>query len=217
MSGGGAGNNLNAGNSGPQDVYSLGGEWGLSNVSAPHRWTNAITYELPFGKGKRFMGSANYATNLALGGWSINTVSTLQSGYPLQIYMNSNGNGSLGTSRQRPNATGISPAVSGSIGDRIDGWINKAAFTDAPAFTFGNVSRTIALQGPRMINWDISMFKTFDIHENFKAQFRAEALNAMNTPYFRGPNTAWGNGGFGQITSQGNFPRMLQLGLRLYF
>ena len=217
MSGGGAGNNLNSGNSGPQDVYSLAGEWGLSNVSAPHRWTNAITYELPFGKGKRFMGSANYATNLALGGWSINTVSTFQSGYPLQIYMNGNGNGSLGTSRQRPNATGISPAVSGSIGDRIDGWINKAAFTDAPAFTLGNVSRTIALQGPRMINWDISMFKTVNIHENFKAQFRAEALNAMNTPYFRGPNTAWGNGAFGQITSQGNFPRMLQLGLRLYF
>jgi len=39
----------------------------------------------------------------------------------------------------------------------------------------------------------------------------------MNTPYFRAPNTALGNGSFGKITSQGNFPRMIQLGLRLYF
>jgi len=39
----------------------------------------------------------------------------------------------------------------------------------------------------------------------------------MNTPYFRAPNTAFGNGSFGKVTSQGNFPRMIQLGLRLFF
>ena len=61
------------------------------------------------------------------------------------------------------------------------------------------------------------MFKTVTVFERFKAQFRAEALNAMNTPMFRGPNTAFGNAAFGRITSQANFPRMLQLGLRLYF
>ena len=55
-------------------------------------------------------------TNLLVGGWSVNTVSTFQTGYPLQIYMNNNGNSSLGTARQRPNATGVSPQVDGAVG-----------------------------------------------------------------------------------------------------
>jgi hypothetical protein len=217
MGGGGPGNNLNGGNGGPQDVYSLAGEWGLSYLHSPHRWTNAITYELPFGRGKSYLGSSSYFTNLLVGGWSINSVSTFQTGFPLQIYMNNNGNSALGASRQRPNATGISPEVDGDFGPRIDNWINKAAFVDAPAFTLGNVTRTIGMRGPGMANWDMSVFKTFAITEVFKAQFRAEALNAMNTPLFRAPNTAFGNGAFGKITQQANFPRMLQLGLRLYF
>ena len=217
LAGGGAGNNLNAGNAGPQEVYSMAGEWGLSYLHSPHRWTNAITYELPFGKGKAFLSSANYATNLLLGGWSMNAVSTMQTGYPLQIYQDQNNNSGFGNARQRPNATGVSPETSGSFGQRIDGWINPAAFSNAPVLTFGNVSRTISMRGPGQVNWDVSVFKTFAVTERFRAQFRAEALNAMNTPWFRAPSTALGNAGFGRITQQANFPRMLQLGLRLYF
>jgi hypothetical protein len=217
MSGGGPGNNLNSGNSGPQDVYSLAGEYGLSYLHSPHRLTNAITYQLPFGKGQPLLASLPRAADMVIGGWSVNTVSTFLTGFPLQIFMNNNGNSTLGTARQRPNATGISPEVDGSVGTKIDGWINKAAFTDAAAFTLGNTTRTISMRGPGQANWDISVFKTVDIFEGFKAQFRAEALNAMNTPYFRAPNTAFGNGSFGKVTSQGNFPRMIQLGLRLFF
>lgn len=217
MAGGGSGNNLNAGNSGPQDVYGMAGEWGLSYLDSPLRWTNAITYELPFGKGKALLSGAGRAMDLLVGGWSVNSVSTMQTGYPLQVYMNNNGNGALGTSRQRPNATGVSPSVDAGFGSRIDGWINPAAFSSAAPFTLGNVTRTIAMRGPGQVNWDISVFKTATVMEGLKVQFRAEALNAMNTPLFRAPNTAFGNAAFGRITSQANFPRMLQLGLRLYF
>ena len=52
------------------------------------------------------------------------------------------------------------------------GYINTAAFTQAPQFTFGNVSRTIGLRGPGMANTDFSMFKSYYIHEKFLAQFR---------------------------------------------
>ena len=215
--GGGAGNNLNSGNAGPQNVYDLNAEWGLSYLNAPLRWSNSATYELPFGKGKQFLGGSNYLTNMLVGGWVIQSVGVMQSGYPTQFYMNINNNGSYGFARQRPNATGIDPAASGSFGQRIDGWFNPAAFTAAPALTLGNVSRTVGTRGPGQVNWDISVFKNFAVTEQFKVQFRAEALNAMNTPYFRNPNSAVGNGSFGKITSQANFPRMLQLGLRLYF
>ncbi len=215
--GGGIGNNQNSGNAGPQNVYDLGAERGLSFANAPQRLTTSVTYELPFGKGRSFLGSANYATNMLVGGWSINAVSTFSAGFPTQFYMNNNLNSPFGTARQRPNATGVDPASSGSFGSRINGWYNPAAFSTPGVLEFGNVSRTVGVRGPGQVNWDTSIFKKFAITESFKAEFRAEALNFTNTPLFRAPNSAVGNGSFGKITQQANFPRMIQLGLRLFF
>ena len=61
------------------------------------------------------------------------------------------------------------------------------------------------------------MFKNFSIKEKFKAQFRTEALNLMNTPLFYGPNVSFGSSSFGKITTQANFSRQLQLALRFSF
>jgi trimeric autotransporter adhesin len=216
---GGAGNNLNGGNVSPQNPYDLGSEWGLSYLDATHRISTAFTYELPFGKGRAFGGSAPRLLDYAIGGWSINGVNVINTGFPLMIRQNSNNNGVIFAASQRPNATGVNPFGGGEKKDWIDstGYLNPAAFSLAPALTFGNVSRAIDTRGLRQVNWDLSMFKTFTIVENFKAQFRAEALNAMNTPMFRAPNTAFGNSAFGRITAQANFSRMYQLGLRLQF
>jgi len=123
----------------------------------------------------------------------------------------------LFSASQRPNATGASPQTHGDVGQRIDNWINPDAFSEAGPLTFGNLSRTIPERGPGIFNWDISLFKNFSIYERFKAQFRVEGLNAFNTPLFRSPNTKFGSSSFGQINSQGNFPRFVQLGLRLSF
>jgi hypothetical protein len=76
-----------------------------------------------------------------------------------------------------------------------------------------------------MANWDISVFKNFAIKERIKAQFRAEALNAFNTPDFANPNTQFlgvsasgaAVGNFGKLTYQMNLPRELQLGIRFAF
>lgn len=215
-SSGGAANNLNGGNVGPQDAYNMAAEYSLSNIHSPHRWATALTYELPFGKGKSMLNSSK-ALDYIVGGWSINSVGVMQTGFPLQIRQNSNNNSVIFAASQRPNATGVDPATSGSLTDRIDNYLNPAAFSQAAPYTFGNVSRTISTRGPGQVNWDISVFKSVQIFERFKAQFRAEALNAMNTPLFRSPNTAFGNSAFGRITQQANFPRMIQLGMRLYF
>ena len=212
---GGPGNNLNT-NGGVQDTYNLGGEYGLSIVNTPHRLTTGFTYELPFGRGKAMLAS-NKILDAVAGGWSINAIGVFQSGFPLAIRQQSNNNSVIGGLNQRPNATGVSPEMTGSFAQRLDGWLNPAAFSQAPAFTFGNVSRTIGMRGPGQANWDMSVFKTFSIAERFKAQFRAEALNAMNTPLFRSPETRVGNANFGLVTSQANFPRMLQLGVRFFF
>jgi len=219
LASGGTGNNLNGGNVSPQNVYDLASEYGLSYLDATHRLSQTYTYELPFGKGKAFFGSAGRIADLAIGGWSINAVSVISSGYPLQIRMNNNNNSIIFASSQRPNATGVDPNWGGNMTQWVDGtgYINPGAFSNAPALTFGNLSRTINYRSLGQVNWDLSVFKNFTITERIKAQFRGEALNAMNTPYFRAPNTAFGNATFGKITSQANFPRFIQLGFRVSF
>ncbi len=215
-SSGGAGNFLNGGNLGPQNPYNLGAEYGLANVDAPLRWTSAITYELPFGKGKSMLSNSK-ALDYLVGGWSFNAVSAYQSGFPVQVSQSTNNNSVFGYASQRPNATGVSPITSGSLEERLTSYLNPAAFSTAPRGTFGNVARTLDLRGPGQANWDVSLFKSFSIVERFKGQFRAEALNAFNTPMFAAPNASLGSSSFGRITSQVNFSRMMQLGIRLMF
>ena len=119
----------------------------------------------------------------------------------------------IGASLQRPNATGISPGADAPLANRLDGWCNKAAFSVAPQFRFGNLSRALSLRGPGQNNFDVSVFKNFSIHERFKGQFRAEALNFTNTPTFYAPNTTFTDPSFGIITQQANYSRLIQLGV----
>lgn len=219
---GGAGNNINGGNTAPQNPYNLGAEYGLSYLDAPHRISIAATYDLPFGKGKKYAGNANRMLDYAIGGWAMNMSSVMNSGFPLQVTQSSNNNSVIFAASQRPNATGTNPSAGGDISQWTDGkggmyYLNPSAFSTAPALTFGNVSRTIGVRSLHQTSFDVSLFKNITIVERFKAQFRAEALNAMNTPLFRAPNVSSGSSSFGRITSQANFPRMIQLGMRLYF
>jgi hypothetical protein len=215
-SSGGAGNFLNAGAAGPQNPYDMGSEYSLANVDTPLRWSTGFTYELPFGKNKKFLGTSK-ALDYAVGGWSVNAVSVYQSGFPMQITQSTNNNSVFGYASQRPNASGTSPVTSGSLESRLSNYINAAAFTTAARGTFGNIARTLEMRGPGQANWDISIFKSISITEKFKGQFRAEALNAFNTPMFAAPNTSFGSSSFGRITSQVNFSRMMQLGMRFFF
>jgi trimeric autotransporter adhesin len=215
-SSGGAGNFLNAGAAGPQNPYDMASEYSLSNVDTPLRWSTGFTYELPFGKGKPMLNT-NKALDYIVGGWSINAISVYQSGFPLQITQSTNNNSTFGYTSQRPSATGTSPVTSGALENRLDSYINAAAFSTTPQRAFGNISRTLGMRGPGQANWDMSVFKSFTVLEKFKGQFRAEALNAFNTPMFAAPNVSFGSGSFGKITSQVNFSRMMQLGIRLFF
>ena len=73
------------------------------------------------------------------------------------------------------------------------------------------------MRGPGQAQADFSMNKTFEVYEKFKAQFRAEVFNLTNTPQFYGPQTNISSSSFGQITSQANFNRILQLGVRFEY
>jgi hypothetical protein len=198
-----------------QDNYNRAAEWGRSIVDTPLRWTTAINYMLPFGKGQPLLSHAR-ALDLLVSGWNINLQTTTQSGFPLAINQ-SNLNSNIGTSVQRPNGTGISPETSGALEDRLYHYLNAAAFTQAPAYTYGNVSRTIPVRGPGQVNCDFSLFKSYTVREHLRAQFRFEVFNLTNTPLFNGMNTTFGSATFGQITNQANYPRIVQLGARLSY
>jgi hypothetical protein len=199
----------------PQNYYNLGAEWSLAAVDTPIRFTNSFTYALPFGKGKILLTRSKWMDYI-VGGWQLNGTMIYQTGFPLFIYQQ-NLNSNIGTGEQRPNATGVSPSMPGSDTARLYAYINPAAFSQAPAFTFGNISRSINYRGPGMANWDTSLFKDFKIKERFNGQFRAETLNTFNSPLFANPNTQFGNASFGKITYQSNLPRQLQLGVRFFF
>ncbi len=208
-------NTYNGQTSAYQDNYNVGSAWALATINTPNRWTNAINYDLPFGKGRKWLAN-NKGLDYALGGWSLNVESTWQSGFPLAITQTNN-NSIIGTTLQLPNATGVSPETSGSVESRLNNYINKAVFTQAPTYTFGNVSRTIPMRGPGQAFTNTSLFKTFTFKEKYKAQFRAETFNITNTPVFNQLQTSISSSTFGQIKNQANYPRIIQLGFRLFF
>jgi hypothetical protein len=204
--------------SAPQNVYDLEAEYSRSVTDTPYRFVAGVIYDLPLGKGERYASGKRWLDEV-IGHWQVNVLPTFQAGFPVAIRQTSNPNSSIaGNGVQRPNlVAGTTLGTKGSLYDRLNGYINPAAFTASDAYTFGDAPRTTSLRGPGFENWDISLFKSVPIHERANVQFRAQAFNAFNTPYFAGPNTAFGSANFGKITTQANFPRYLQLGLRIAF
>ena len=208
----------NNNSNGPQDVGTLAGEYSRAINNIPKRWTLALTYELPVGRGKTFLGGANRYVDLAVGGWQFNEVLIMQDGSPLPITQSTNSNSAFGNTVQRPNLVGGTGACySGSPEGRLNAYFNPAAYTASAPGSFGDAPRTSSCYGPGYVNSDLSLNKTFNLGERFKAQFRAEALNAFNTPQFNGPSLAFDSSSAGKITGTLGFPRLVQLGGRLTF
>ena len=109
--------------------------------------------------------------------------------------------------------------TTGSQVDRaINGWINPAAFTAAPAFTFGNVPRTNPdWRGPGQRETSLAISEAAALRGNKTLSFRIDILNLFNDPLFNGPVTTFGTSTFGKITSVGGFARSMQFKIRLGF
>ncbi|MEK7831587.1 MAG: TonB-dependent receptor, partial [Acidobacteriota bacterium] len=208
--------NYYAGTSGfAPNIYNLAPEYGLASIDLTQRFLVSGSWELPFGKGRSLLNTGGLVDRL-IGGWQVNFIGTMQSGYPLSITQSSN-NTNAYSSGQRPNpitgqtilaANALQNALSPNAAD--GGYFNSAASTNAAAGTFGTLTRTLDVRGPGQKNWDIGVTKDTTIFESFKAQFRVEAINAFNTPVFRAPNTTFGSSSFGKITAQANFARVVQ-------
>jgi hypothetical protein len=203
--------------------YYLIKQYERSNLATdiPHRIIGNFVYPLPFGRGRRFANNIPAWTNEIIGGWQLNSIDYIQSGYPLNLTQT----GGEAFSGSRPTfVSGINPLTSGSTHGRLGGfgatqtYFNHAAFRLSQAFELGNVPRSAAaLRSPLSFEDDLSAIKDFDIHDSIRLQFRLEAFNFMNRAQFGFPNTVVGSSTFGHITSQANLPRNVQVALKLLF
>src|SRR5579883_2100294 len=204
---------------GVQDWNNLRNEKSLASFDVPDRLVVSYVLDIPVGKGRKYMANANAFTNGVLGGWGVQGVTTVQSGFPLHITTNNNTSHSYNSGSQRPNVVqGCDASTSGSIQSRLNDYINAACFTQPADFTFGNEGRTDPkLRAPGIANWDFSAFKSFPVTERANIQFRAEFFNIFNRVQFGYPGQSWGSSSFGVISSQVNTPRLVQLALRFSF
>jgi trimeric autotransporter adhesin len=198
--------------------YDIANEYGTSLQDTPNRLNVTAMFDLPFGRGRRFLTDASGLVEALAGGWNITMIGMYQTGFPTPIMQSNNNSGSFGGG-QRPNlASGTDLTTPGDTIDRLNGWYNPAAFTQALPFTFGNAPRTLDdARTPTLRNWDLAIEKRVPVKGSVRGVFRLEAFDVFNFKNFRGPDTRFGLSTFGRITQQTGTNRQVQLTFRVQF
>jgi hypothetical protein len=169
---------------------------------------NAV-YDLPVGRGRRYLTSMNRVTNLLVGEWELSGILSYASGAPLSFDVPG---ATLGNGYDtRPNLVG-SLAVS-NHGPSL--WFNPQGLAAPAAYAYGNSGMNI-LDGPPTHGLDAALLKNFVFREGTYLQFRWEVFNVPNYVNFGAPNTSIGESTTGEIFSAGA-PREIQFGLKLIF
>jgi hypothetical protein len=206
------------GSGGVQDANNLNGERSLSSDDTTQRLVLSYVYDVPVGRGRKFLPNASRVLDYTIGGWGLDGVTTFMQGFPLGFTASQNLNfGGL----QRPNYTpGCAKSVSGSAYSRLNKWFNTSCFSQPAAFTFGNEPRNDSeLRAAGQANWDVALFKNFPIDSAGKrnVQFRFETFNLFNRVQFGYPGDTQGLPNYGVVSSQANLPRILQFALRINY
>jgi hypothetical protein len=205
------------------DIHNDKQVWGPADFDRRHHFVTSIVWDVPgIQNGKSFAGRL-------LNSWQVSDITTFQSGNPLTIYdatagtvYGQNSVQSFSPRAQMcPGKTYADAATSGSVTDRLNDYINIAAFCPAPAIGngtgFGNSGRGL-ITGPGQANFDIAITKGIPITESKSFQFRAEFFNAFNHPQFANPATTVSSpASFGVITATSVAPRLVQFALKFLF
>ena len=183
----------------------------------PHVLTFSYNYELPVGKGRKWL-NAGGAANVLLGGWSVAGVHSYQSGTRLAVTANNTlpfFNGGL-----RPDlvdSNGVRSDVSMSDFDpATDTYLNKSAFALPAEGQYGSTPRYLDnVRGPMYMEESFALFKRTNITERIIHEFRFEVANPTNRVVFRNPTTNFASGNFGLINGTQYTPRNIQFGMKL--
>jgi hypothetical protein len=172
-----------------------------------HRFTFSGSYDLPFGKGKRFGNDWNSAANAVLGGWRLNMITTVQTGQPFSVR---GGNG------RAPNriCDGNLPASERTV----EIWFDYTCFRDTATTNVNGNAPPNIIWGPDLISFDFGLHKDVRFGEHMKLQLRGEVFNAFNRVNLLGPSLNYfvANADGATITRQRD-NRSVQLGIRFIF
>jgi hypothetical protein len=189
------------------------------SINIPHNLQFTGGYELPFGKGKRWL-SDNAIGSALLGGWQLSWLYGAFSGYPFTVTADGASLNAPG-SAQRADQVKTTVEKLGGIGLGTP-FYDPTAFAAVTGARFGTVGFN-TLRSPGTANLDLGIFREFPITEGIKLQFRAEAFNATNTPHFAAPQSNVSAANFMTITNtrvfgrEGIDERVFRFGLRLGF
>jgi hypothetical protein len=191
-------------------------DWALSQINLNHSFTASIVYDLPFGKGREFGNSWSGPMDAILGGWQVNVIEKITSGFPLFIVTSNNGSG-VNFTNNTTNYIRPNQLCNGRLDNAsVTQWFDTSCFVDPPAGQLGTANRS-PLYGPGFVNTDFSAVKYFKLGERMNLEFRTEFFNLFNHPQFYVPGTDVASTGFGAITETVNNPRLMQFGLKLTF
>jgi hypothetical protein len=200
------------------NAYAPQNEWSVSAQDVSQMLVVSYVYELPFGRGKAFLGESSGVVNRLVGGWQTVGIVTWTTGTPVVLGAAINQT-NIFTFAQRPDWTGADPRTSGQT---LNHWFNTSVYSQPAEFTIGSAPRTIAnVRNPGVSDCDLSFFKNnyFGAENRYNLQFRVEMFNAFNHPQFGAPDAGVNDGNFGVISSMGtNYnPRNIQLALKFNF
>lgn len=200
--------------------FDLHADWGPATYDVRNAGVVNAVYELPIGRGKQFFGDLGGVASGFVSGWTVNSIVTLQSGFPFtpQLSYNPSNNGD----NKNPVRPFKNPAFTGPVilGNPAQ-WFNPAAFLAPPNGSgfYGNVGRD-EYTGPGLATWDFSVLKDVPLRERFSLQFRAELFNMLDRANFNTPNLiVFTPSGLsptaGKITSTSTTAREVQFALQL--
>jgi hypothetical protein len=203
---------------GVQDWNRLDLEKSLASFDVRNRVLASYVMQLPVGTNQRFFGTAGPLLNRVIGGWGVNGITILQSGFPMPFTTAANNTGSQGGG-SRPNLVpGAQRTVKGSEANRVNDWFNTAAFSQPAAFTFGNENRVDStIRDSGIANWDFTLSKNTPITERLNFEFKTEVFNLFNRVQFGDPNAQLGSQTFGIVSTTIGNPRLIQFAGRLTF
>ncbi len=210
-----------AANGTPLDTNNRGLEKRLAGFDVPQNLIVSWTYELPVGKGKKYVNGIPGYLNQLVGGWQFNGIHRYSSGTPFGV--GGGGRIPVGGGFNRPiRLAGVDPRTDVSRYDfdpARDRYLNINAFQNTPDYVLGTAAPVYGdLRSFGLRNDDFSILKSFAIHERHRLQFRAEFFNIFNKVVFGGPSASVTSpASFGIIGGQANEPRHIQLGLKYLF
>lgn len=198
----------------PQNNYNWGIDRGLAQFDVKHRFVTSFLWEVPLGRGRRWMDTGGI-TNAVLGGWQIGSIITAQAGFPFTLVSQQDRANDGQGNYQRPDYNGQEWRIpDGQRGPQL--WFNTKAFALPALYAYGNLGRG-SLIGPGLFGWDFSLAKDFRTFEGQHLEFRFEAFNFPNHPNFGIPSNSFVSPSFGTITSTATSMRELQFGLKYVF